>query len=136
MTSENQHQPQQHPDIKPSVIGVLLVNLGTPSTSDKHAVRRFLAEFLSDRRVIELPALVWKPLLYGIVLTTRPTKVAKAYQSIWMKEHNQSPLRFYTFQQSQKLGERLSPHTSIIVKWAMRYGEPSLQSGMDSLIQQ
>ena len=137
MTGTNQHLPEQHPQIKPSTTAVLLVNLGTPSANDSKSVRRFLAEFLSDRRVIELSPLLWKPILYSIILTTRPAKIAKAYQKIWMQEHNESPLRFYSHQQAEKLNHALqSTGLNIMVEWAMRYGEPSLQSSLDKLKQQ
>lgn len=136
MTTANQNLPQQHPEIKPSSIGVLLVNLGTPATYDKKAVRQFLAEFLSDQRVIELSPLLWKPILYGFILTTRPSKVAKAYRSIWMEQENESPLRFHSRQQAEILGQHFQPNPDIIVEWAMRYGEPSIQSSLKKLQEQ
>ncbi|MEE9424675.1 MAG: ferrochelatase [Methylococcales bacterium] len=136
MTGTNPHLPDQHLEIKPSTVAVLLVNLGTPSACDTSSVRRFLAEFLSDRRVIELSPLLWKPILYSIILTTRPIKITKAYQKIWLQENNESPLLFYTRQQARKLGHALQSEPNILVDWAMRYGEPSLQSTLEKLKQQ
>jgi ferrochelatase len=136
VTANNRHLPDQHLDIKPSKVAVLLVNLGTPSASDTRSVRRFLAEFLSDRRVIELSPLLWKPILYSIILTTRPAKIANAYQKIWMQEHDESPLRFYSRQQAEKLRIALQSEQNILIEWAMRYGEPSLQSSLEKLKQQ
>ncbi len=130
------HQSQSHPELKPPAVGVLLVNLGTPSGNDKNSVRRFLAEFLSDRRVIEMSPLLWKPILYCIILTTRPGKVAKAYQKIWMQELDESPLRYYSRQQAEKLNDALQSEPNVLVEWAMRYGEPSLQSSLERLKQQ
>lgn len=132
MNATDQQLSPQHPDIKPATIGVLLVNLGTPSACNRRSVRRYLAEFLSDRRVIELSPFLWKPMLYGVILTTRPAKVAKAYQKIWMQAEDESPLRFYTRKQAEKL--KIEPN--IIVDWAMRYGKPSLQSTLEKLKQQ
>ncbi|MEE9412895.1 MAG: ferrochelatase [Methylococcales bacterium] len=135
MTKTNIHHPQQHPQIKPSTVAVLLVNLGTPSANDTRSIRRFLAEFFSDRRVIELPPLLWKPILYGFILTTRPAKVAKAYQKIWMQKQDESPLRFYSRQQAEKLKLALQEQ-NVLLEWAMRYGEPSLQSVLEKLKQE
>ncbi len=141
MSTTDPVQPQQHPEIKPAAVGILLVNLGTPSGKDKKSVRRFLAEFLSDRRVIELSPLLWKPILHGVILTTRPGKVAKSYQKIWMEEHNESPLRFYSKRQAESLSKRFQTLSNasdnrIIVEWAMRYGEPSMQSSLENLKEQ
>ena len=135
MTKTNIYHPQQHPQIKPSTVAVLLVNLGTPSANDTRSIRRFLAEFFSDRRVIELPPLLWKPILYGFILTTRPAKVAKAYQKIWMQKQDESPLRFYSRQQAEKLKLALQEQ-NVLLEWAMRYGEPSLQSVLEKLKQE
>ncbi len=135
MTKTNTYHPQQHPQIKPSTVAVLLVNLGTPSANDTRSIRRFLAEFFSDRRVIELPPLLWKPILYGFILTTRPAKVAKAYQKIWMQKQDESPLRFYSRQQAEKLKLALQEQ-NVLLEWAMRYGEPSLQSVLEKLKQE
>jgi ferrochelatase len=122
----------------PAPIGLLLVNLGTPDAPDAGAVRRYLAEFLSDPRVVELPRLIWLPILYGAVLTTRPRKSAEAYERLWIPETNESPLRAITRRQSEKLAERAKSgvfgETPVIVDYAMRYGTPSLQGAVDGLM--
>lgn len=110
---------------------VLLVNLGSPDDTSVPAVRRYLAEFLSDRRVIDLPRWFWLPLLHGIILRTRPKKTAAAYQSIWTE--NGSPLVAMTQRQTQLLNQRFT-HDNITVRYAMRYGNPSMQSAIDEII--
>lgn len=111
-------------------IGVLLVNLGTPTGTDFRSMRHYLAEFLSDRRVIEWSRLVWYPVLHGIVLNTRPKKSGAAYQRIWNTALNESPLRTYTRRQAELLQAALAADTAdsadIDVDWAMRYGVPSI----------
>lgn len=134
MTTDIQQQTSRHHAVKPSAIGVILVNLGTPSGYDKSSIRRFLGEFLSDRRVIELPAVLWQPILRGVILNTRPGKVAKSYCSIWMMDRNTSPLRHYTEQQAEKL-KTVFKNENLYIDWAMRYGEPSIQSVMEKLKQ-
>ncbi|MCK9541908.1 MAG: ferrochelatase [Novosphingobium sp.] len=103
-------------------IGVLLVNLGTPDAPTPAAVRRYLKEFLSDPRVVEIPPLVWQPILRGIVLTTRPRKSAHAYAQIWMEQG--SPLAAITAAQATALQARLGER--VRVEWAMRYGNPAI----------
>ncbi len=117
-------------------VGVLLVNLGTPDGTSYGPMRRYLAEFLSDRRVIEWPRLIWYPILYGIVLNTRPKRSGKLYERIWNHEQNESPLRTYTRSQGEKLAQLLSDYPNVVVDWAMRYGQPSIQSVIDRLLQQ
>jgi ferrochelatase len=116
--------------------GVLLVNLGTPSAPTASAVRSFLRQFLSDPRVVELPRIVWLPILYGIVLTTRPAKSAAKYAKVWMPEG--SPLAVHTVRQARLLagylGERSRPQPGPAVEYAMRYGDPSITSGLDRLL--
>ncbi|MBW8755878.1 MAG: ferrochelatase [Sphingomonadales bacterium] len=102
--------------------GVLLVNLGTPDAPTPRAVRRYLAEFLSDRRVIEIPQLIWQPILRGVILNTRPKKSARAYAEIWTKAG--SPLAAITAAQAEALQERLGE--DVLVRWAMRYGNPAI----------
>ena len=111
-----------------SRIGVLLVNLGTPDAPTPRAVRRYLAEFLSDRRVVELPALLWQPILRGAVLTTRPKKSAAAYAQVWGEEG--SPLAAITQAQAKKLQERLP---EVTVRHAMRYGRPAIAAELAAL---
>ena len=115
-------RPAGHPDIPSPRIGVLLINLGTPDSPEPKAVRRYLAEFLSDRRVIEIPAIAWRPILHGIILRTRPKKSAHAYQQVWT-EHG-SPLAAITKRKAEALQERLGD--AAIVRHAMRYGNPSI----------
>ena len=126
----------QHPSNAPARIGMMLVNLGTTSAPEPASVRRYLAEFLSDRRVIELSPWLWQPLLHGFILRTRPGKVAEAYSKIWMQESDESPLRFYTRRQCSKIAtlfEKIADN--LIVEWAMRYGSPSIPDTIDSLQQ-
>jgi ferrochelatase len=127
-------RPAGHPAVASGQIGVLLVNLGTPESHDTTAVRRYLAEFLSDRRVIELTPWLWKPILHGVILRTRPARVAEAYHKIWHHETNESPLRYYTRRQAEKLGGRLRARDDrITVSWAMRYGNPSIAEQIAAL---
>jgi protoporphyrin/coproporphyrin ferrochelatase len=114
-------------------IGILLVNLGTPDDTGFWPMWRYLREFLSDPRVIELPRLLWYPILYGFVLTTRPRQSGKKYALIWNKERNESPLRTITRAQSERLAERFAGEPSVVVEWGMRYGNPSIRSAVDRL---
>jgi len=123
---------ENHPDIKFGKTGVLLINLGTPDTTNWWDVRKYLKEFLSDRRVIEVNPFVWKIILNLFILTFRPSKSAHAYKKIWMKDINESPLRFYTKKQTEKLKEKLKSKT-VIVDYAMRYGNPSIKSKLNLL---
>lgn len=119
--------PPEHPEVKPPKIAVLLVNLGTPDATDYWSMRRYLKEFLSDRRVIDVNRLIWWPLLNGIILTTRPSKSGRAYASIWNTERDESPLRTITRSQSDRLAAELQTrYPNVTVDWAMRYGNPSL----------
>jgi ferrochelatase len=115
-------------------VGVLLINLGTPDTADARGVRVYLKEFLSDARVIEDQGLIWKVVLNGIILNTRPRAKARDYQKIWNTERNESPLKTITRSQSDKLAAALSNHAHVVVDWAMRYGNPSIKAGIDGLI--
>ena len=120
--------PHDHPPVAAQKTGVLLVNLGTPDGTEYAPMRRYLKQFLSDKRVIEWPRALWYPILYGIVLNTRPKKSGKAYQAIWNHERNESPLRTFTRAQGEKLAAALKDHAHVQVEWAMRYGNPSMES--------
>ena len=121
--------PSDHPPVPASRVGVLLLNLGTPDAPDAPAVRRYLAQFLSDPRVVEIPALLWKPILHGIILRTRPRKSAHAYRQVWTDEG--SPLAAITARQAAALGQQLGQQ--VLVDWAMRYGNPSVASALERL---
>src|SRR3979411_1535618 len=121
---------------QPERVGVLLVNLGTPDTSDARGVRVYLKEFLSDARVIEDQGLLWKLILNGIILRVRPARKARDYQKIWNTERDESPLKTITRAQAEKLAEAISDHDHVVVDWAMRYGNPSIRSRIDALTSQ
>lgn len=121
--------PTDHPAIPPAKVAVLLVNLGTPDAPDAAAVRRYLAEFLSDPRVVEIPRLVWKPILHGIILRTRPAKSAHAYRQVWREDG--SPLAAITREQAAALQGAFGP--DVIVDHAMRYGRPALGERLQAL---
>jgi ferrochelatase len=123
-------------DAKPERVGVLLVNLGTPDSADAKGVRVYLKQFLSDPRVIENQGLLWKLALNGIILRTRPARKARDYQKIWNIEKNESPLKTITRAQSDKLKAAIADHDHVVVDWAMRYGNPSIKSGIDALTAQ
>ncbi|MEQ1768347.1 MAG: ferrochelatase [Devosia sp.] len=116
-------KPANHPPVAAEKVGVLLLNLGTPDATDYWSVRRYLSEFLSDRRVVELNPLIWQPILQGAILSFRPQKSGANYARIWDKAENDSPLRVITRRQAQALQARLGP--SVLVDFAMRYGKPS-----------
>ena len=122
-------RPAGHPEILPPKIGVLLINLGTPDAPEPGAVRRYLREFLSDPRVVEIPPLIWQPILRGIILNTRPKKSAHAYQQVWMEEG--SPLAVYSARQAKALQGAFGPE--VIVDHAMRYGNPAIAARLDAL---
>ncbi|GGN56070.1 ferrochelatase [Novosphingobium indicum] len=121
--------PSDHPTIATGGVGVLLVNLGTPDAPTPDAVRRYLAEFLSDRRVVEIPPIAWKPILHGIILRTRPAKSAHAYAQVWTDKG--SPLAAITAGQAEALQARLGD--GVKVDWAMRYGNPSIPSKLQAM---
>lgn len=122
-------RPVDHPLIARPRIGVLLINLGTPDAPDASSVRRYLAEFLSDPRVVEIPKLLWQPILHGVILTTRPQKSAHAYQQVWMAEG--SPLAVHTAATAKGLHQVFGE--DIFVDWAMRYGNPSISSKLGAM---
>jgi ferrochelatase len=122
--------PPDHPPVAAPRIGVLLVNLGTPDAPDPPSVRRYLAEFLSDRRVVEIPQILWQPILRGIILTTRPKKSAHAYAQVWTEDG--SPLAAITRAQSSALQAALGG--DVQVAYAMRYGKPAIGPAIDALV--
>jgi protoporphyrin/coproporphyrin ferrochelatase len=121
--------PANHPPIMPPKVGVLLVNLGTPDAPTPSAVKRYLKQFLSDRRVVEIPPLVWQPILRGIILNTRPKKSAHAYEKVWTDKG--SPLAFFTSAQADDLAQRMG--ASADVRYAMRYGNPSIDTQLKAM---
>ena len=129
MTERSMILPPEHPAVKTGGIGVLLVNLGTPDAPDAKSVKRYLAQFLSDRRVVEIPAFAWQPILRGIILNTRPKRSAHAYAQVWTEDG--SPLAAITARQAQGLQARLGDR--IKVTWAMRYGRPAISEQIAAL---
>jgi ferrochelatase len=129
-------RPAGHPVVKTGRIGVLLANLGTPDGTDYRSMWRYLREFLSDPRVIELPRAVWYPILYGTVLTTRPQKSGANYAKIWNRERDESPLRTITRGQAERLAEAFAGEPRISVEWGMRYGNPAIRDAVRSLMDQ
>lgn len=121
--------PAGHPVVPKPRIGVLLTNLGTPDGPDTKSVKRYLAEFLSDRRVVEIPPLIWQPILRGIILNTRPQKSAEAYAQVWSADG--SPLAAITKAQSTALQGAFGPQ--VMVDWAMRYGKPSIPDRLQAM---
>lgn len=118
-----------HPAIPPARIGILLINLGTPDAPEPKAVKRYLRQFLSDRRVIEIPPILWQPILRGIILNVRPKKSAHAYRQIWTSEG--SPLAVITRAQAEALQANMGE--GLLVDWAMRYGNPSIESRLRAM---
>ena len=130
-------KPTNHPAIKPRKVGVLVANLGTPDATDYWSMRRYLNEFLSDKRVIDYPAWKWQPLLQGIILTKRPFTSGEAYRSIWNTERDESPLMTITRDQTTKLREVLQARygDKIEVDFCMRYGNPSTPSKLREMVE-
>jgi len=122
--------PADHPKVEQDRIGVLLVNLGTPDAPEAKAVRRYLAEFLSDPRVIEIPRFAWLPILHGIILRTRPKKSAHAYKQVWTEAG--SPLAAITRRQAEALQPLVE--LGIVVDFAMRYGNPGIRASIDNMV--
>ncbi len=123
---------KDHPEVKFGKTGVLIVNLGTPDSTGWWDIRKYLKEFLSDRRVIEVNPIVWQIILNLFILTFRPSKTAHAYKKIWRKESDESPLLYFTRNQSKKLNEKIG-NKETIVDFAMRYGNPSISSRLIKL---
>jgi len=130
------HLPKDHPKVEFGRIGVLLMNLGTPDATDYWSMRRYLKEFLSDRRVIEVNPVIWWVILNAFVLTKRPFASGEAYRAIWNEELDESPLRTITRAQAQNITDRLADAPQVIVDWGMRYGNPSIKSRLMHLQQQ
>ncbi|MFZ1963328.1 MAG: ferrochelatase [Roseiarcus sp.] len=129
-------RPQGHPPIKSGRVGALLVNLGTPEATDYWSMRRYLKEFLSDRRVVEAPRLIWWVILNLVILTRRPAVRGRDYASIWNRERNEGPLKTITRSQAEKLAEALAlgpGEGRVEVDWAMRYGKPSIAERLAAL---
>ena len=122
----------EHPPIKYGKTGVLIVNLGTPDSTSWLDIRKYLKEFLSDRRVIELNPIIWQIILNLFILTFRPSKTAHAYKQIWMNDINESPLRYYTKMQAKKLSKK-NFNKNVYIDFAMRYGNPSIKDKLSSL---
>lgn len=125
--------PADHPPVQTGKIGILLLNLGTPDGTGYWPMRRYLKEFLSDRRVIEVPRLIWWPLLNLIILSTRPSRKGKDYETIWNKERDEGPLKTITRSQAQQLASRFAEDGRIIIDWAMRYANPTTESRIEAL---
>ena len=123
---------EEHPKINYGKTGVLLINLGTPDSTSWWDIRKYLKEFLSDKRVIEVNPIIWQIILNLFILTFRPSKTAKAYKEIWMKDLNKSPLRFYTEMQAKKISQRIA-NNNLLVDFAMRYGNPSIKSKIEQM---
>ena len=123
---------KDHPKVKFGKSGILIINLGTPDSTNWWDIRKYLKEFLSDRRVIELNPILWQIILNLFILTFRPSKTAHAYKKIWRKETNESPLLYFTRSQAIKLKEKMG-NENIIIDFAMRYGNPSIKSKLNLL---
>ena len=123
---------KNHPPIKYGKTGVIIINLGTPDSTSWFDIRKYLREFLSDRRVIEVNPVIWQIILNLFILNFRPSKTAKAYKEIWMKDENISPLLYYTIKQSEKISRSISKE-NIVIDFAMRYGNPSIKSKIHKL---
>ncbi|MBZ6380060.1 ferrochelatase [Pacificimonas flava] len=127
---ESRQLPADHPPVPAPKLGVLLVNLGSPDRAETASVRRYLAQFLSDPRVIEIPKLAWQPILRGVILRTRPAKSAKLYASIWDRERDGSPLKLITEDQASGLQARFP---DCRIDYAMRYGSPAVADRLAAL---
>ena len=121
-----------HPKVNFGKTGILIINLGTPDSTSWFDIRKYLKEFLSDRRVIEVNPFLWQIILNLFILTFRPSKTAKAYKKIWFEKENMSPLRFYTKSQSEKLN-KIIKGDNVLVDYAMRYGNPSIKNVIKKL---
>jgi ferrochelatase len=125
--------PPGHPAVRTGKIGILLLNLGTPEATSYWPMRRYLKEFLSDRRVIEVNPTVWWVILNGIILTSRPKRSGHAYDKIWNRERNESPLLTFTRSQAEKLSRAMGNGSDVVVDFAMRYGRPNASDKIGAL---
>ena len=123
---------KDHPQVKFGKTGILIINLGTPDSTSWWDIRKYLKEFLSDRRVIEVNPIIWQIILNLFILTFRPSKTAHAYKQIWREESNESPLLYFTRRQAEELKDKLETD-KIMVDYAMRYGNPSIKSKLNLL---
>ena len=123
---------KDHPEVKFGKTGVLIINLGTPDSTNWWDIRKYLKEFLSDRRVIEVNPIIWQIILNLFILTFRPSKTAHAYKKIWRKDTNESPLLYFTRNQAEKLKSRIG-NENLIIDFAMRYGNPSIKAKLQEL---
>jgi protoporphyrin/coproporphyrin ferrochelatase len=135
-TAGSDHRPADHPAVAHGRIGVLLLNLGTPDATSYWPMRRYLKQFLSDRRVIEEPRWKWWPILNLIILTTRPGRKGKDYETIWNTARDEGPLKTITRNQAEALARRLADKPRVLVDWAMRYANPSTESRIRALHEQ
>ena len=131
--TDTAHTPEGHKDVSHDKTGILMISLGTPDAPTYGAVRRYLAEFLGDKRVIETPRPIWLPILYGPILTFRPLRSAKAYQKVWNTELDESPLRTIARSQAEKMQDMMPDN--VCVDWAFTYGSPSIEDGLMRLQQ-
>ncbi len=121
---------------KNNKIGVLLINLGSPDGTDYWSVRRYLKEFLGDRRVVEIPRPIWWLILNGIILNTRPQKSGAKYEDVWDRKNDCAPLISITRNTSEKLAKHMQGNDRLVIDWAMRYGNPTIKSRIDGLMDQ
>ncbi len=130
------HAKADHPAVKPARVGVLLANLGTPDSTDYWSMRRYLSEFLSDKRVVDLPSWKWQPILQLIILSKRPFASGAAYKSIWNEEDNESPLLTITKKQTAAIKAKLAAEygDDVRVDFCMRYGNPTTKSKVQEMV--
>ncbi len=130
------HAQPDHPKIPQQKVGILLANLGTPDNYDYWSMRRYLNEFLSDRRVIDYSPFLWQPLLQLIILTSRPFRSGAAYKSIWNHDQGESPLMTITKQQTAKIADTVAARygNNVMVDFCMRYGNPSTKSKVREMV--
>ena len=133
---DGSHLPEDHPPVKPAKVGVLLANLGTPDNYDYWSMRRYLNEFLSDRRVIDYSPWIWQPLLQLVILSKRPFSSGEAYKSIWNEEAGESPLMTITKDQTAKIAAEMQNRhgEQVMVDFCMRYGNPSTESKVRAMV--